>query len=207
MSAWIAKPIIATVWSKVNVSFPLDHLGFSFDQILKFNGYELDKCYNRGMEITGTHSKGCDNLQVEIKLDVNCEIPKVVIYTREITNEITELANRLSSPTTRIITGVRDEKIYLLKPEEIYRFYSENQKIYADGEKGTFLIKHRLYELEEMLENSSFIRVSNSAIVNFDRISNLDMSLSGTMSLKFKNGANEFVSRRFVGKIKKYLGL
>lgn len=146
-------------------------------------------------------------MQVEIKLDENYENPKVVIYTKEITDEITELANRLSNPSTKIIIGVKDEKIYLLKPEEIFRFYSENQKILADSEKGIFLIKHRLYEIEKIFESTSFIRVSNSAIVNFDKISNLDISFSGSMSLKFKNGKTEFVSRRFVVKIKNYLGL
>lgn len=145
-------------------------------------------------------------MQVEIKIDESCDNPKVVIYAKEITDEIAELANRLSK-STKIITGVKDEKIYLLKPDEIFRFYSENQKIFAECEKGTFIIKLRLYEIEEIFERSSFIRISNSAIVNIDKISNLDISFSGSMSLKFKNGKTEFVSRRFVGKIKEYLGL
>jgi DNA-binding LytR/AlgR family response regulator len=146
-------------------------------------------------------------LQVEIKLDESCDTPRVTIHTKEITDEIAELAKRLSNSTAKIITGVKDEKIYLLKPDEILRFYSENQKIFADCASDTFLVKLRLYEIEELFENSSFIRVSNSAIVNFNKISNLDISFSGSMSLKFKNGKTEFVSRRFVSKIKKYLGI
>lgn len=146
-------------------------------------------------------------MQVEIKLEENIDKPKIVIYTNEITDEITELANRLSNTTTRIIVGIKDEKSYLLKPDEVFRFYSENQKVYAACEKLTFLVKHRLYEIEETFENTSFIRVSNSAIVNVDKISNLEISFNGTMTLKLKNGTTEFASRRYIGKIKKYLGI
>ena len=63
------------------------------------------------------------------------------------------------------------------------------------------------YELEEMFEGTPFIRISNSEIVNFKYVESLDMSMSGTISIKLKTGGNSFVSRRYVNKIKEYLGL
>ncbi|MDQ2086468.1 LytTR family DNA-binding domain-containing protein [Herbivorax sp. ANBcel31] len=146
-------------------------------------------------------------MQVEIKIDESCDKPKIVIYTKEITREVTELANRLSNNSSKVITGVKDEKIYLLNPEKIYRFYSEDKKVYADCVGGIYIVKMRLYEIEDIFANSSFIRISNSAIVNFDKVSNLDVAFASSITLKFNNGKTEFVSRRYIKKIKQYLGL
>ena len=58
-----------------------------------------------------------------------------------------------------------------------------------------------------MLSGSSFVRISNSEIVNFGHVTSLDTSISGTISLRMTNGDKAYVSRRYVSKIKKYLGL
>lgn len=98
-------------------------------------------------------------------------------------------------------------KIFLLNPEEIYCFYSENQKVFAKTDKDALFVNQKLYELEEKLKGTSFVRVSNSCIVNISKINNLELSYSGTIQINFKNNDKEFVSRRYVSKIKKYLGI
>lgn len=146
-------------------------------------------------------------MKFEIVIKPELKEPHVVIYTDEVTKEIQQIVDKLSNFQTKIITGTKDQKIFLLSYEEIYCFYSENQRIYAKADTGVFLIKQKLYELEEMLSGTTFVRVSNSCIVNIDKIKNLEISYSGTIELNFKNGDREFVSRRFVPKIKKYLGI
>jgi DNA-binding LytR/AlgR family response regulator len=66
-------------------------------------------------------------------------------------------------------------------------------------------VHHRLYELEEMLEGTSFIRISNSEIVNFDTVTSLDMGLTGTIELSTVDGRKYYVSRRYMREIKDYL--
>ena len=64
-----------------------------------------------------------------------------------------------------------------------------------------------MYELEETLKNTSFIRISNSEIINFNEVENLDLGIIGTIIVNFKSGNKAYVSRRNVAKIKKYLNI
>lgn len=68
----------------------------------------------------------------------------------------------------------------------------------------------RLYEFEELSENcgwTDFIRISNTDIVNFSKITSLDMSISGVVKVNLINGSKTVISRRFVTKIKKQLNM
>lgn len=146
-------------------------------------------------------------MKVEVILDANSKEPHIVIYTDEITDEIQEILDSLSNRPIDKLMGIKDKKIFLLKPEEIYCFYSENQKVFAKTDTHSLCVKQKLYELEEKLKGTSFVRVSNSCIVNISQINNLELSYSGTIQINFKNNDKEFVSRRYVSKIKKYLGI
>ena len=65
----------------------------------------------------------------------------------------------------------------------------------------------RLYELEERLDRKAFVRVSHSEIVNWKRVTALDLSLSGTIRVTLEGGVVTYVSRRYVKKIKEVLGI
>lgn len=146
-------------------------------------------------------------MDVQIKIDKNYKVPMVVIYTNEITDSISELAKKLSIENSKTLTGFKNGEIFLLSPDEILNIYSEGQKIFAHLANDTLQLKYRLYELEDILDRTSFLRISNSEIVNFKKVKSLDMSISGTISLKFQTGYKSYVSRRYVEKIKNYLGL
>ena len=144
-------------------------------------------------------------MEVNIKLDPNCTQPKVIIYTNEITEEINDLAKSLSGVEYSSLAGYKNGEILLIRPDDIIRIYAQGQKVLAQLEKDTAQLKYRLYELENRLAGTSFMRISNSEIVNFKKVVSLDMNMSGTISLKYKSGEKSFVSRRYIEKIKNYL--
>ena len=146
-------------------------------------------------------------MRVDLKLDSEYTEPLAVIYTAEITDEVTEAVKRLKETGSDIITGFTDERAEILSPDDIYRVYSENQKVLAVTEKGTFRLRMRLYQAEEKLSGRKFVRISNSEIINLNKTANFDLSFVGTIQLKLKNGDTTFVSRRYVSEIKKILGI
>lgn len=99
------------------------------------------------------------------------------------------------------------ERLEILEPQSIYRIYAANQKVFAITDKGEYVLRSRLYELEEQLVREKFIRISNSEIVNLTRIKNFDLSYAGTIGVTLTNGETTFVSRRYVPKIKQALGI
>ena len=69
-----------------------------------------------------------------------------------------------------------------------------------------YQVRLRLYELEERLDNR-FVRISNSEIVNLKKVKSLDLSFVGTICMELSNREVSYISRRYVSKMKKILGL
>ena len=149
-------------------------------------------------------------MKVEIRLDSQYTEPLAVISTAEITDEVSDAVKKLQGAKeggADIITGFNEERAEIISPDEIYRIYSENQKVLAVTDKGVYKLRMRLYQLEEKLTGRKFVRISNSEIINLDKTSNFDLSFAGTIQVKMKNGDTTFVSRRYVSEIKKILGI
>ena len=61
--------------------------------------------------------------------------------------------------------------------------------------------------MEEILDGNKFVRISNSAIINVYKIENLEASINGMITINFKNGEKEYISRRYLKKVKKILDI
>lgn len=146
-------------------------------------------------------------MQVEIKIDDNCIEPKVVIVTNKVTDEINDILNALSSKTPEVITGFYNGLAEIISPDSIIRVYAESGKTVAAVDKKEYILRQRLYELEEQLTKYSFVRISNSEIVNLKKVRNFDLSLSGTICVTLSDNTATYVSRRYVSRIKQVLGL
>lgn len=148
-------------------------------------------------------------MKLNIEIDTNIEEPVALITTPRMTEEVTRVVDFISKldDITTVISGIRDDKVELLEQESIYRIYAQEGKVLARTESGLYQIRLRLYELEERLDDSKFVRISNSEIVNLKKVKSLDLSFVGTICMELSNGEVSYVSRRYVSKIKKKLGL
>lgn len=146
-------------------------------------------------------------MQIEIKTDSTCREPKVIIVTAAMTEEIQTILKKLSEDGPQIISGMQDDKLQVLEQSELIRLYSGGGKVFAVTKDGEYVLRLRLYELEERLDKRTFVRISNSEIVNLKQVKNFDLSFTGTICVKFLNGDVTYVSRRYVAKIKKILGI
>lgn len=146
-------------------------------------------------------------MKIEIKLDKNCLETKVIIVTEKMTDEITALMQRLSEETPQGIVGFDGDMVLLLEPSDIIRIYSAIGKVFAVTDKKEYILRLRLYEIEERLNGKGFVRISNSEIINIKKAKKFDLSMVGTICVSLSNGNISFVSRRYVTKIKKALGI
>ena len=121
--------------------------------------------------------------------------------------EVNEIVKRLSSEQPQMIAAFKDAQATMLEPTQIYRVYASEGKVYAETENSTFLLRLRLYEAEQRLAKCSFVRISNSDIVNLKKVKGFDLSFVGTICVSLANGTVTYVSRRYVAKIKQLLGL
>lgn len=139
-------------------------------------------------------------MKLEFRKDPDAREIRVCIIARERCAEVEEIFRRLQP--AQVITAYSHRGETRLELEEIIRIYTQQRKVMVDSDRGTFQLRSRLYELEEMLDDREFVRISNSEIVCKRRILHLDFSLTGTIKLRLKGGTETYVSRRYVRRIR-----
>ena len=146
-------------------------------------------------------------VQVEVKIDSSYTEPKIIVLTATMTEDISSLIKKLSADVPQILTGSRDDKTEVLEQSDLIRIYTGAGKVFAVTHKGEYTLRLRLYELEERLDSRRFVRISHSEIINLKKVSHFDLSFTGTICVKLSDGSTAYVSRRYVSKIKKILGI
>lgn len=146
-------------------------------------------------------------MQVEIKIDSTCEEPRIVIHTNKMTDEINALVKKISEEAPQVISGFRNDALEVLEQSKILRIYASAGKIFATTTSGEYILRLRLYELEERLDKNQFVRISNSEIINLKEVRSFDLSFTGTICVSLSDGTVTYVSRRYVKKIKQVLGI
>lgn len=147
-------------------------------------------------------------MQVKAVIDKAYTETEVHVCSHFMTSSVENLVQDISKMVNANIVGTdeRGEKVVLIL-KDVVRFYAENQRVFAQDEKGIYSIAQKLYELEEQLMNERFMRISKSEIINLSKIKRLDMSITGTIKVIMRDGTETYTSRRNVVKLKKQLGL
>ena len=147
-------------------------------------------------------------MKVELRLVPERAEPALIVEAPALTPAVEELLHQLEALEDGTLPGFRGEKAYLLRTADLVRFYGENKAVFAqDGAGERYEVKLRLYELEEKLDSRTFVRISNSEIVNLKQVTALDLTLGGTIKMTLAGGTVCWVSRRNVKNIKRALGL
>ena len=74
-------------------------------------------------------------------------------------------------------------------------------------QKNVFESKLKLYEIEEMTQNSKLFRCSKAMILNIAKIRSVSPSVNGRFEAKLTNGESVIISRQYVPVLKKRLGM
>jgi len=139
-------------------------------------------------------------MRIEFRRDPAAVEPYVLVCAKEKNAAVEALMEGIAEPA--VIRAYSDRGEEFLRCGEIKRIYTQQRRVLVDSDRGSFLLRERMYELEEKLDQTEFVRISNSEIVNKRRIRRLDFSLAGTIRLVFRDGTETYVSRRYVPRIR-----
>ena len=146
-------------------------------------------------------------MKVEVQIDPNLTEPVVVIRAPAPDAGVEELARKLrEAALPQPFTVYQEREAVRVSRPAVLRFYAEDKGVFCQTAERVYTVRQRLYELEEALDGTRFVRVSNSEIVNLDRVTGLDLTLAGTIKMTLDGGTVCWVSRRYVKKIKQALG-
>ena len=144
-------------------------------------------------------------MKVNVELSKEYVPPYAVIYTDAVTAEIQKAIDLLGANDTPIIAQ-HEDRIEVIRPEDIYMVRVENGETVIYTEKEQFYSRKRLYEVLEQL-GAGFMQISKQCIIRLTRVKSVEAGFSGTLLLKLSNGLSDYVSRTYLPEFKKYLGL
>ena len=144
-------------------------------------------------------------MKLELNIDEKVKETLVVVNANKINKEVQNLINYIEYSSEYLI-GIVEDKASIIDIDEIIRVYIEDRKTFVVTLKDTYVVKKKLYEVENMVTRN-FIKISQSEIANIKFIKNLDFSNTGTIVIKYKNSDISYVSRRMIKEFKLKLGI
>lgn len=131
---------------------------------------------------------------------------QVVIECRKIDDEVMRLKTHIELFDNKLEAKKEGEQCFVPSSEVLYFEAVENHTfLYTQNE--VMEIKQRLYELENMLSEKDFIRISKSLIVNVNKIQSLKPELNRSILATMCNGEHLYISRRYVQSVRKLLSI
>lgn len=130
---------------------------------------------------------------------------EIVAYASKRNKLINEIEALCMNSSTKII-GYDNGRIKELNINDIECFITVDDKVYALGKNLKYQVKMRLYELNEMF-NNSFTYINQGCLANLKRVDHFEVSLGGALLVVFKSGYKDYVSRRKLKNVKERIGL
>ncbi len=143
-------------------------------------------------------------MKLQIVIDPNRD-EEILIYAHEKTPLICEIEELVKSNSVDLM-GYTENETVKLNLSDVYCFFTEDNKVYALTQNEKYRLKSRLYQLEEIL-NDNFVKINQSCIANIKKIDRFKATVGGSLTVIFKNGYVDFVSRRNLKNVKERLGL
>ena len=147
-------------------------------------------------------------VDINVVLDARFVDPKITIHTKEKTKQIENIIYAIENASDNdfpLIPANSDNGVEFISQRDIIRAYTHGRKVMLRTEEGNFTAKKNLTGLEEDLNPSRFIRISQSEIINIYKVKRFDINIAGTIGVEFDNGEKSWASRSCVKALKALL--
>ena len=126
------------------------------------------------------------------------------IRCHEISDEVREIVAFVKSRQGQL-TGTADDRMYEIAVSEIFYIESVDNKTFRYCKNREYETKQKLYELEEILREKHFLRVSKSVLLNLMKVSSIKPALNSRFTAVLFSGEQVIISRKYVPELKKAL--
>jgi len=105
------------------------------------------------------------------------------------------------------VTGRKGSSSYIIRLEDIFYFESMDEKTFIYCDRDVFEGDLKLYQLEQQLAETDFVRISKSCILNIMKLESVCALMNGKMEAKLSNHEKVIISRHYVQTVKEKLNL
>ena len=145
------------------------------------------------MNVTITENPALDDIEVSVAC------PRIDERVQRIVSAL--------GTSDRALVGERDGATYRLDVDHVCYAETVDGKTFLYTADAVYQTPLKLYELEERLAGTEFVRASKQMLVNFDHVASIRPALNARLQLMLDNGEAVIVSRQYAPVIKRKLGL
>jgi len=128
----------------------------------------------------------------------------VEIHCHTVSDEVQEIVAFVKSRQGHL-TGTSEGKQYEIAVTDVYYLESVDNKTFLYTKAAVYETKQKLYELEELLKEKYFLRVSKSLLLNLMKVRSIQPALNGRFTAVLQSGEEVIISRKYVPELKKAL--
>ena len=126
------------------------------------------------------------------------------IHCHCISDEVREIIAFVKSRQGQL-TGTADERQYEIAVSDIFYIEAVDNKTFLYTKDKVYETRQKLYELEEMLQQKHFLRVSKSTLLNLMKVSAIKPALNSRFIAVLFSGEQVVITRKYVPELKKAL--
>ncbi len=132
------------------------------------------------------------------------ENPEVTIAYSEMTASVKRVADFVRS-VERTILCKKEEEECSVPVGDIFYIESVDKKTFVYCEKDVYMCSLRLYEIEKMVAQADFVRVSKSTILNIEQLKGVKTLVNSRLEAILSNGERICVTRKYLKDIREAL--
>ena len=129
------------------------------------------------------------------------EPEELEIICHEETEEVKDIITFVKSRQGKL-TGICEGQQHEIPIADVYYVETVDNSVFIYGQNKVYETKQKLYELEGMLREKYFLRVSKSLVLNLMKIKSIKPALNGRYSAILHSGEEVIISRKYVAQLK-----
>ena len=139
-----------------------------------------------------------NEVYTETLVDIRC--------TENPDTETKELLNKIQSIETQLKVTKEGHR-YKLTADDIFYIECVDDRTFVYTADHTYESALKLYQLEEQLRNTDFIRISKSVLLNVTKLDSVRSLLNAKIEAHMLNGERLLINRHYVAGFKKKFGV
>ena len=128
----------------------------------------------------------------------------VEIHCYSVSDEVNEILAFVKSRQGQL-TGTADERQYEIAVSDIFYIEAVDNKTFLYTKDKVYETKQKLYELEKILSQKHFLRVSKSTLLNLMKVSSIKPAINSRFIAVLFSGEQVVITRKYVPELKKAL--
>ncbi|MBQ8134028.1 MAG: LytTR family transcriptional regulator [Clostridia bacterium] len=145
-------------------------------------------------------------MKLVIDISEQYDETEIVVKCKKVNAELQKIINMLQNSQQSLLVQ-KDGLTEKVRYDEVCYFESVDDLTFVYTEKAVYRCKEKLYELEELLKDRTFVRISKSCILNIDYLESVKAAFNGKLEAMLSNGEKVIINRHYVSTFKKKFGL